>query len=1029
MRRVASGVLVLLVALGGCATPPATAYVRGTAVEQPVDQTALGANAAGEACTEEVTASSGGAKVADIYCGTWKEPSAHVATDGPATAADLSAAVAAGSWRSTIDARMQCDAPVATSILGGQPAIMLQCRRRVGGWPQVAMVALVSGTLWRADGVLPAATVMVGAIGVLSGAARQGAAPPASAADGLLASRLAARAFRSGDVGLFDQLMVVGTRANLSADPTDAEAAFRAALALQQKALGNDDPNTVAALLPLAVQLSNQARYAEADAVFARVDALVGRSVDETAPARLLHYRALHAKNQGQTAAALALLIRAEAAYAVWVPADALQAQPQPQRFAVNFGRPGMSVVPSLTPSASLVADPRGQLALIGVVEARRNRALLLLESGQVAASDALVRSAIALAEANGIARPMLSARLYRTNGVIAAAASEGGEARTELFRSTTQFEIVLPGSKTLAETDLLRAGELQRAGQGEDALPLCRAAVQSLIALKAGVTPDLMAPCLDAYAAAAEQAGDQRQTLLAEMFVTAQLAKGGITSDQIAQATARLRESARDPKAGEAIRRWEDASDALSDLYRQRDELAAAREQDKPVPIGVNPVDLDKRIADAQAALADADQVLQAASPNYGQLVQQVVPAATVLAALRPNEAFAAMTLSDKAGWVFLLRPAGDGEGPITVARIEGGTARIGDLVHRLRESIEPTDTGVPKFNAAAAQDLYTATLGGVAKPLAGVTALVVAPAGPLLSVPFAVLLTGPADDANLAEAPWLMRKMTIAHVPSPANFVTLRKSGLAQGTHPWFGFGGFRPVTLAQAKATFSNPGCTGSAELFAGLPPLPSARRELDAARQLLGASPSDEMLDAAFTADAVLHADLKPYRILHFATHALLPAELHCENDAAIVTSAPAGAPNADGALLTANKVVDLNLDADLVILSACNSGGPGATTGGESLSGLARAFFYAGSRSLLVTHWSVNDQAAAFLVADTLRRTRAAPDAGVATALRDSELGLLAAAGHALPAALAHPFYWAPFAVIGDGGGGRAQAAE
>ena len=86
------------------------------------------------------------------------------------------------------------------------------------------------------------------------------------------------------------------------------------------------------------------------------------------------------------------------------------------------------------------------------------------------------------------------------------------------------------------------------------------------------------------------------------------------------------------------------------------------------------------------------------------------------------------------------------------------------------------------------------------------------------------------------------------------------------------------------------------------------------------------------------------------------------------------------------LLTASELVGLDLDADLVILSACNSGGPGGTTAGESLSGLARAFFYAGARSLLVTHWSVNDQVAAFLVADTLRRMKENPALGVAGAL-------------------------------------------
>jgi CHAT domain-containing protein len=167
--------------------------------------------------------------------------------------------------------------------------------------------------------------------------------------------------------------------------------------------------------------------------------------------------------------------------------------------------------------------------------------------------------------------------------------------------------------------------------------------------------------------------------------------------------------------------------------------------------------------------------------------------------------------------------------------------------------------------------------------------------------------------------------------------------------------------------------------------------------------------------------VLRARLKDYRILQFSTHALLPAELRCQAEPAIVTSAPPNAPSASGALLSATSVVNLDLDADLVILSACNSGGPGGTTAGESLSGLARAFFYAGARSLEVTHWAVNDQVAAFLVADTLRRLRENSSLGIVGALRDSQVAMLADAGKGLPADIAHPFFWAPFAVIGEGG--------
>ena len=649
MRGLIACLLLVLAPLSGCERPPASAYVHGTSVARPSEQTSLGTNTAGEACVQQPA----GTRGAEVFCGSWQQPSARVEYGGTASAGDMAAVASIGPWRAAIDARMQCEAPVQTSILGGQPALLLSCASRSGGWPQVAMVTVVNGTLWRGDAVLPAASAMERSIGVQSGLVRPDTAPPGSQADGLLARRLASRPFTASDVGAFEQLMTAGIRANLANNPSDAEQAFRAALALQRKVLGSGDPNTATTLLTLAVQVSNQGRYAEADQLFAEATPLVARSADSTAHARLLHYRGLHAKNQGKPEEALALLAQSEAAYGVWVPADALHASLGQRGSAGSVIASGQQRQALVRPNPALLADPRAELAMVGLIEARRNQALVMRQIGRSDEAEATVASAIDLAAANGVDQPMLSGRLYRTLGV--AASSQGADTRSaaEFARSAGRFEVALPGSKTLAETELLHAAGLQRAGRNGAAVSVCRVAVQALIALKTGIDQELIAPCLSAYGASA----GHDQAMLAEMFLAAQVAQGSITAQQIAEASARLRANARDPKVGVAIRAWQDATDRLSALYGQRDAIVAARQQGRPPPNGVSQADIEQRIAAGQTEVASADSALQAASPNYGQLVQQVVPAAEVIAALRPHEAFMTVALSARSGWVFLLQ------------------------------------------------------------------------------------------------------------------------------------------------------------------------------------------------------------------------------------------------------------------------------------------------------------------------------------------------------------------------------------
>jgi CHAT domain-containing protein len=154
------------------------------------------------------------------------------------------------------------------------------------------------------------------------------------------------------------------------------------------------------------------------------------------------------------------------------------------------------------------------------------------------------------------------------------------------------------------------------------------------------------------------------------------------------------------------------------------------------------------------------------------------------------------------------------------------------------------------------------------------------------------------------------------------------------------------------------------------------------------------------------------------VLHFATHGLMPGELSCLQEATIIASPTPGAPNASNALLTAGVVLELELDADVVILSACNSGGGSA---GESLSSLARSIFYAGARSLMVTHWYLNDAAATRIIAFSLRNLQQGQ--GMAEALRNAQLDL----ARNVPGG-GHPALWGAFALVGPGPSARASMA-
>ena len=164
----------------------------------------------------------------------------------------------------------------------------------------------------------------------------------------------------------------------------------------------------------------------------------------------------------------------------------------------------------------------------------------------------------------------------------------------------------------------------------------------------------------------------------------------------------------------------------------------------------------------------------------------------------------------------------------------------------------------------------------------------------------------------------------------------------------------------------------------------------------------------------TVPTVQASNLQNYRIIAFATHALLPGELDCLTEPALALTPGTAANGGDNGLLGASAIANLKLDAEWVLLSACNTAGTGGgRLRGEGLSGLATAFFYAGTRALLASHWYVVSEPTVFLTTHTFDAYQKSPSMGRAEALRRAQLALLEQPN------MAHPVFWAAFTLIGE----------
>jgi len=529
-----------------------------------------------------------------------------------------------------------------------------------------------------------------------------------------------------------------------------------------------------------------------------------------------------------------------------------------------------------------------------------------------------------------------------------------------------------------------------------------------------------------------------------AQAFMLADFARGSVVQKALAQSTARA--NIKDPVLSNLARREQDLQRQLNSLNEVLVAISAASAE-KQLP-GIQ----NKMKADIDKLRVERDSVkneIKNKFPDYFELVEpQPITVARASKNIGPKEVLVAWYFGERNSYVWALHQSGLD----SFAILPFNKKEIAGDVERLRKALDPgvsTVDEIPPFDVNLAHALYNKLLKPIEKSLEGKELLISIPHGSLGQLPLATLLVSPIKQptkgaegfTGYQNAPWLIRKIAIIQLPSVNALASLRSApAITVERKSFIGFGDplfsneqakqidkpstqlatrGRPLNLRNSPKTSK----VSSAEL-ALLPRLPDTSLEIIEIAKVLKAEDSDIFLQRNASVKKVMSSDLSNRKIVMFATHGLVPGELDGLTQPALAMSTPTLTGDPDDGLLTVEKILELKLNADWVILSACNTAA-GDGGGSEAISGLGRAFFYAGARALLVSNWPVDSVSSRLLMTDLFKRQSDQPSLLKAEALRLSMLQL-ADKGNAKDEktgktsyAYGHPLFWAPYSLVGN----------
>jgi len=777
------------------------------------------------------------------------------------------------------------------------------------------------------------------------------------------------------------------------------------------------------AIVNEALQKSNLGRYAEADAMFALVDDIAAS--DPVMARRLRNYRAIHLLNQGYAERAMAELDR---------PVPSPRASGTIRELVID--RATAARLSAESPGARRLSGAEGlepeDKAQILDAQALQLRGVLLRlqdrDSEAIAPLNQALDQLVAVRGGRIAATIWLRAQILGDLAEIAEARGDRSQAEAQHGAAVALLETNYPSSSALFSAKGRLAAYYGRTGRTEQALTLFREIVAANT--ESGTASPALRRTLDPYFAILAERGSD-PAIAADLFTASQV----LVRPGVAQTQALF---ARELSGGsdEAARLFRQSVTLTRDIERARIELARFEAGEVRME-GARVAELRTSIEEMQRDQA-ATQARLNDFPRYRVVAANAISLAELQQLLAPGEGYYKMVVvNDDVYALFATATAA------RAFRLPVRPAELDQQVDGLRATITILENGQQltyPFNVDLAHQLYQTMFAPIDAELRTVTHLVFEPDGPMLRLPPNLLIMDRAsvdayrrrvaasadNEFDFRGIAWLGRDREISTAVSARAFRDVRRAPPSQARAQYIGFGENAPAegflrASAATRASAGDPAdCSWS--LAAWSRPISSA--ELLVARRALGAgAPGSEIVTGrAFSDTAILgRDDLNQYRILHFATHGLVTApRAECPTRPALLTSF--GSEGSDG-LLTFGEIFDLRLDADLIVLSACDTAGragltatqeAGLTSGGDfALDGLVRAFVGAGGRLVVASHWPVPDDynATQRLISGLFT---APPGTSVAAALRNAERALMDDPD------TSHPYYWSGFAIIGDG---------